>query len=286
MRNLKSYNKSTIDFHDLVLTGKYTTANDPTYKDRVKALRARILEKFEAYDLLFAGKQLIKAVCAGFVDQDKADLLNLYSYKSNIIKQLKVELTTLENNRILNTCQNCTINEINSFDHFLPKDEFAELVVNPKNLFPSCTACNSFKLKAWKTEDSMLFLNLYLDDLPDIQYLFVDIEVSAADNSINTEFKVENKNGIDPDLFKLISSHYTKLHLCERFTSNRNGPIDKLEIAVNAFSKKLSRNDIIDSIEETVAGEKLAFGHNYWKAIVKQKLIHNDDFMSRFTFKA
>ncbi|MGC2236174.1 MAG: hypothetical protein WA584_08435 [Pyrinomonadaceae bacterium] len=279
MRNLKSFSGNTIDFHDLVLKNKYRTKNDETYKDRVQELRAQIVEKFDEYDLLFASKELANLVSAGFVDQDKTDLLNLYSYKSRAIQELKIEITTLENNRILNTCQNCTINEINSFDHFLPKEEFAEFIVNPKNLIPSCTACNSFKTAIWKAGNSMLFLNLYLDELPNSQYLFVNITV--ADNIIDTEFYLDNRNCIDAPFFDVIKSHYGRLHLPERFSDNRNDTITELENLIYAYRNRLPREEIIDAVEQKVKLDKLSFGHNYWKAILQQSLINSDIFMNR-----
>lgn len=137
MNNLKNSTINAITFFDDVVNLKKNTKSDPTYKVRVNLLRNDIQNKFNEYDTLFVKNNLVTINPFGYTNQDKVDLLKLYSYQSKIIQKLKNSITTTEHNRIINTCQNCTISEVNSFDHIIPKNEFPEFSVNPKNLFPS-----------------------------------------------------------------------------------------------------------------------------------------------------
>jgi hypothetical protein len=50
-----------------------------------------------------------------------------------MFRKLRKGLTTDENNRQCVVCPNCTINTINSFDHYLPQSEFAEYADNDSN---------------------------------------------------------------------------------------------------------------------------------------------------------
>ena len=160
MRNLQHYSNDTFEFHKKVLESKNKTKKDPTYKERIENMDDDIDSQFLVYDDNFAQNTLESIDKYKCTNSEKNDLLKLYSYKNSVIKRLKVKITTTDTNRIINTCPNCTISEINSFDHYLPKDEFPEFVVNPKNLFPSCTICNGYKNDVWLEGGQRLFLNL------------------------------------------------------------------------------------------------------------------------------
>lgn len=279
MKNLIPYNENTIDFHDLVLKRKHISQSDRTYKDRVTALREIIVEKFDDFDNLFDTNDFININNHGFLGQNKTDLLKLYSYQSKTLQELKVTVTTLENNRSLNVCQYCTLNEINSFDHYLPKDEFAEFVVNPKNLVPCCTNCNSKKGENWRDNGFKQFINLYKDELPIHQYLFV--EISEEDGIIQTKFFLENRYGINEIFFNLIVSHYEKLNLLKRFSENSNSTVTELKNLVSSQKIYLDLNQIVEVVMDKTTRDKMMFGYNYWKPILEQELVNSNIFMDR-----
>ncbi|MBU2905107.1 hypothetical protein KO529_09955 [Arenibacter algicola] len=281
MRNLNSYSGDDFQFYKDMIDSKKKSPTDPDYKTRVTLLNTCVAKKYIEYRACFDGNNFSLLSAHPFNNNTKTDLLKLYSFKSKIIQNLKIKITTTETKRIINTCQNCTISEINSFDHLIPKEEFSEYAVNPKNLFPSCTKCNSYKNTKWKDQNSNpLFLNLYLDILPEQQYLFADIKIE--DNVITVEFSLKNPNRIDENTFNLILSHYTELHLLERFTENIDSVITPLENTINKFRQKLPLNEITDLIIETSEVNKLSFGHNYWKSILEIALVTSEEFLQRF----
>src|SRR5699024_1602345 len=239
MRKLNPYNKGSFEFYKEVVDSKRNSAQDPDYKERLENHEEAVEGSFENYDEGFANDDLISLVNHGFANGDKDDLLRLYSYKNKKIQELKIAVTTTERNRLLNTCQNCTIGEVNSFDHFVSKDEFPEFAVQPKNLFPSCSKCNSYKGQEWREHGQITYLNLYLDDLPEEQYLFVNIEVIDND-VVTTEFYLDNPNGIDPVLYERIQNHYRNLHLCHRFKENADSVITELE---NVIRSSIGRSE-------------------------------------------
>lgn len=279
MLNLKVYDGGAFTFHQDVVNGKYTTIKDPTYKDRVSALDPEVQNQFHVYDTAYGADALQTLTPFGYNGQKKLDLLALYSYKSKVIQKLKVKVTTSETNRIINTCQNCTINEINTFDHIVPKDDYPEFVVNPKNLFPSCSMCNGFKAGIWRANDKRVFLNLYLDNLPQVQYLFVDVTVNG--DVITTAFKVENTNGIETNLFSMIEDHYAKLNLCKRFSDNNDSVITTFKNDVSAYDGLLNQQSIIDTVAKRCQRNRLAFGYNYWKSILELALVNTPAFMQK-----
>lgn len=276
MRNLSPYDQDTTDFFDRVVSNKKLSKNDPNLLKRIESYRPNIILAYAVYNKYFLAHTLMSSNAIGHLDPTKTDLIKLYSYKAKIFKELKLKLTTDENNRIINTCQNCTINEVNSFDHVLPKDEFPEFAVNPQNLFPSCTQCNGYKSYIWRHQKIGLFLNLFLDILPSEQYLFSNIKI--IDNTVVIKYVIENRNGLDDTLFNLIQSHYNRLHLTERFSGNCNDIITELINSILAIKNELSKEKIIEVTIAKAKRDLNKFGHNYWKAITVISLITSDDF--------
>ncbi|WP_299223831.1 hypothetical protein [uncultured Psychroserpens sp.] len=278
MRKLKPYNEDSFEFYEAVVNSKKNSAQDPNYKERLQAHEALISDKFDDYDEGFDDDDLVSLVNHGFINQDKTDLIKLYSYKSKKMQKLKIAVTTTERNRLLSTCQNCTISEVNSFDHFVNKDEFPEFSVHPKNLFPSCTKCNSYKGQDWRDQGQLTYLNLYLDDLPEEQYLFVDINI-AHDDAVSTKFYLDNPHDIDDLLFTRIENHYKNLHLCKRFQENADTVITSLENTIRTYSDKLPIEDIIDLVLENAERDIQYYGYNYWKSILELAMVESDDFL-------
>lgn len=278
MRNINHTQKDCLDFHKAVVKSKNVTKLDPTLKTRLLGLDGDIKLLYSNYKNKFDSNTLEKIVSNSFPESNKNDLLSLYSYKSKLIQDLRTEITTTETNRIINTCQNCTLSEINSFDHILPKEEFSEFVVNPLNLFPSCTICNSFKGKIWSQNGKKIYLNLYLDKLPQLQYLFVDIEYEK--NTFGLKFYLENKFGIEEELFSLIESHYKRLHLLQRFSDNGDKVISPLRNQIKPYLKLLDIKEVISMSVETSNLNRQVFGFNYWESILQLSLINNTDFIN------
>lgn len=280
MKNLKPHSGDCFSFHENVIDSKYKTKTDPDFKTRVALLNPKIKSKIEEYSDKYNSDSLQNITPIGFNGSEKADLLNLYDYNSKKIQKLKIELTTDENNRVNNTCQNCTISEVNSFDHYLPQSEFAEFVVNPLNLIPSCSKCNGHKNSVWRDHGKRKFLNLYIDKLPDVQYLFV--KISLTDTEIDLDYYLDSKNGINKNLFELIEYHYDKLKLFERFKGNSDSVISELDTEILKYSKRLSLTEIKETIIEECQDNFRLLGRNNWKLVLKDALINDTDYLKRF----
>lgn len=270
MKNLNVSSEVPSEFFDSVLASKKNTSGDPTYKARVNEYKANIINHFADYDLRFLNNTLATITPQGYSGQEKEDLLRLYKYGSKPMQRLKVEVTTDINNRIINTCQNCTINAVNSLDHVTPKEELSEFAVHPKNLFPSCTQCNGKKSIYWRSGGQLLFLNLYTDILPNVQYLFVNI--NYVDNLPLANFSLVNTAGINSALFSTIETHYDRLNLLKRFALSSNEVITDVESEILANKNKLPRQDVIDSVVEHHNLNRNELGFNHWKSLLSIEL--------------
>lgn len=272
MRNLQVYIEDSFTFYEKVLKAKNNTSSDPNYKARLNTQKKTLAQLYKDYDEAFVNDTLGSLCEHGFSNGDKEDLLKLYSYRSAIMKKLKITVTTIDGNRVLNTCQNCTIGEVNSFDHLVPKNDYSEFIVHPKNLFPSCTKCNSHKNKVWKIDSNFQFLNLYLDKLPREQFLFVNLLIDHRD-TIQAHFYIENVNGIDDNLFERIENHYDKLHLHHRFEASSNVVITSLEFTFQSSKAYQSKKKTLNIAKDVCQREKEYYGMNYWQSILKEAIL-------------
>jgi 5-methylcytosine-specific restriction endonuclease McrA len=277
MRNLNVYSGNTSDFLDEVIAYKRNSSIDPYYKQRVSVLAPTVKVLYGNYETAHNANNHVSLVPSGYTNQDKTDLLKLYSPSNSRLVKLKNNVTTVLDNRAMNTCQYCTIAPVGSLDHIVPKDEFPEFSVNPKNLLPACSTCNSHKNENWKINNKTIFLNLYTDILPTEQYLFVDLVISA--NNIQSSFELRNTHHIDADFFELLENHYTRLHLPQRFKKESHKVISELTNLISAGNHLLTHNQLKELVKAKICEDKAVFGNNYYKSIIEESLITNQDYL-------
>ncbi len=277
MKNLDVSSEVPDDFFDSVVSTKRNSAQDPNYKTRLESYKPNIRNHFTDYSTRFNNNSLALINPQGYVDPVKADLLRLYKYDTPLMQKLKVEVTTSDTGRIINTCQNCTINSVNSLDHIIPKEELSEFSVHPKNLFPSCSECNGKKNRFWKNGGQLLFLNLYTHTLPNLQFLFPTI--SYTNGLPEVDFSLANPNGVDAVLYSIIETHYTRLNLLNRFKMNSNEVITNVEHQILANKNILARQQIIDVIIEQNNRNRATLGFNHWKSLLSIELTSCNPYM-------
>ncbi|HEV7424264.1 MAG TPA: hypothetical protein VGO21_03680, partial [Candidatus Paceibacterota bacterium] len=113
MKNLKPYSKNAFDVHKKRVITKAT--KDVVLGARLALLSNVIKKQYELYEINFKNNTLEELTPSTFNERQKADLAKLYSFRQKVIQEIKKDVTTTDVNRIISTCQNCTINEVNSF---------------------------------------------------------------------------------------------------------------------------------------------------------------------------
>ncbi len=278
MKNIRPYPNDSLSFHIDIVNN--TRAENKANNQRILS---SIKMKFDEHEILHNTNNLHLNEAHGFIDPEKSSLKKLYKYSRTQIQQLMLSLTTDERNRRRNTCPNCTINSINSFDHFIPKEKHPEFSVNPKNLIPSCTVCNGLKGEDWVNESktSTIFLNMYTDILPNRQFLFIE-NIVISPNEIDFNFKIDNLFGIEETMFRKIKHHYTELDLLSRYRIESDIVIPDFIRDFSMYRDEVSLAMRIETIKERVLLDQVSYGFNYWKAILKLSLLDNEEFIKYF----
>ena len=268
MKNLKVYPHNSIDVHLNAINRK----NICDSKITLLSIADNVRIDYAEYDLRFQQNNIENIRKNHFYTPFKVELQSLYDYQSKTITEVRGHIEKLQIRTIRYTCQNCTINSANTLDHILPQGEFPEFVVNPKNLFPCCSQCNSYKNKNIEHDGIKLFLNLYLDDLPDEQYLFVKFNFDE-NNEIDFEYFLDNKFEINTITYALIESHFEKLHLLDRMRLKANEDYSEIENLILSRLNNLSLDLIFDEFRKNIINDKKAYGFNHWKCVLKLALI-------------
>ena len=269
MKKVDHYIDDAFEFHKTVVSSK----RDEHVKTLLSANEAILKDAFDNYDFHFNGDSLIEIESLNLSHELKKALLSLYRYDATAFRNLKNSLTTV-NGRVVVMCPMCTIDTIGSFDHILPKEEYAEFVDHPKNLIPCCTTCNSKKNRYWKENGTFLFLNLYLDDIPEQQYLFLSVTQTESWPILN--FSVKNENDIDEPIFNRISSHYSRLDLCRRFEEASGQYLSEIQDSIRSLKDMGHTDDMIQILLNRMRENlQLREGPNFWKVVLLRTVVSN-----------
>ena len=275
MKNLKSYSEDCFKVY------KEAVENENKNKDILLNIQDDIESQFDIYSGKFRDKKLYEITSLAFSEEEKESLINLYQYRSAIIQKIKGAILDSQEITINNTCQYCTLSEVSTLDHIIPKKSFPEFSVNPLNLFPCCAKCNSKKSNLWIKNDKHLFLNLYLDELPNKKYLIADFDFK--DNIPMVTFSLGNPENIDNRTYEIIESHFSRLDLLRRMRERSN---EKITDIINAIKGNYKLNSDIDSVKsairETEENNKKAYGYNHWKSVLILSIIEKDEFWNKF----
>lgn len=274
MINLNPLQDPSAEFLNKVVSSKKKKKNEipPFYKDRVIALTQIMLPAYQVYDVAFLQNTLHRVTASiTFTSNQKNDLLNLYNYSSKPFTELKNKIISRPNNQEVHTCQYCTINSINTLDHIMPKENYPEFVVHPKNLFPTCSQCNSYKSTKWMTNGVFEFLNPYLHHLPNEQFLFAN--VNYVNDTFDVRFYLDNPNHLIPSyLFDVIQNHYRNLHLLERFTNESYKVISEFDNSIQGSLTTQSLDNSLNSARASIRLNQTTFGFNQFENILKLEL--------------
>jgi hypothetical protein len=140
------------------------------------------------------------------------EISKLYDYR--LVRKNGVERATYDQIKTLaGTCPFCGFGEVYEVDHYLPKADFPELNIFPKNLVPVCHPCNHIKLHGPPEGADRSLLHPYFDKLPNVQWLFANLVIEAGGPVLHHFVDLDAAHGVLRDRLKY---HFKTLNLSER----------------------------------------------------------------------
>lgn len=277
MKNLRCYEKEPFEIHLKAVNQK----NQGERKERLEEINPLVEAEYFAYSDAFKRKNLSNLSPNIELRKSKADLQSLYSYSNKSMLGFRGELASLQPRTIKSTCQYCTLLQHDTLDHVLPQEKYPEFIVNPQNLIPTCTTCNRKKSKFTSDSNSPRFLNLYFDELPIIQYLFIEISFDKKDD-LDYDFILKNENNlIDEELFQNIKFHYRELNLFQRFKMASIEHESEFETTFSSFFDYLTVEQIAANLKNAAQKNQKAYGYNYWQSVMEIGLLNSSLFLKK-----
>lgn len=269
MKKVKYYADNALDFHRSVLKAKKNSPEDRDYKERMEKREGISREQFEDYDVRFKDDTLEGMPKKVLTSGEKDDFLRLYRYSDVSYQNLVEELSKDENGHIYPYCPLCDIGEYHSLDHILPKGEFPVLCDHPRNLIRCCTTCNGYKSEIWLEEGKRKYLDLYIDEVPNVQMLFVTL---GLDEDVATyKYFVSDVNNPNADLYRMYKNTFEKLHLEERYLIQSDEEISNIIDDLKPIIEEFAPTDeqLIKQIRSSAVSQQKRHGVNYWRSILK-----------------
>lgn len=277
MKKIQHYSNDAFEFHKKAVSRKKTSQE----KAILESVEKDIEDCYTVYNNQFRANSLSSLQPFDTNQQTKDALIGLYQFKRKVFSDLFESLTTTIGNKRDMLCPNCTLTDCSQLDHYMPKSLFPEFSANPLNLMQCCSICNQKKLDRWLNGIHPIFLNLYIDELPPVMYLFVDI---TMDNGIpRFRFYIQNSGSIDPILFGRIKSHYQGLDLCERFAERSDNVISEIHRDyIASKDANVTPLQFWEMQRSRAMQEQTIFGVNYWRSILLLECCNNPSFRGYF----
>lgn len=266
MHNITPYSENAFALYKEAVDRK----DDGESKNRLVAVEKTVEALYKEFDVHFPDNSLRLIPSDRIKKPLRDDLFDMYSYEAAIVKKVKKWLQEHNSVTVYGVCQHCGIVPFDTMDHILPHQRYAEYSVHARNLIPCCTDCN-------RRKNEREILNLYVDVLPDVEYLFMDVKANG--DTIDLSFRLDNSQGfVQPDLFRKIAAHYAKLELFDRMKTIATTRISGFLTQIKRSYVKYGKQEVIDEINEDVEDLRQAYGYNYWEVAFQKGLVNSPVF--------
>lgn len=265
----------------------------PTYLDRYVSIRDS--KHKNTRDPLVAAHPLIelryqahaKAIKRGKLDGLKKNataiairdpLRACYNVATKSLTELKKEIKKAQPNRLLKYCPMCGTTLPSTFDHYMPAVSFPEFAVHPLNLVPCCAKCNSTKDDDWLcAAGKRQFLNAYTDHIPDLQFVVVTLHENQAGTAVGASFSLQRPIGLTEEQWDLISSHFRRLKLLDRYDERGNDEVAEILSDCRTFLEAGGAK-VRAFLKGQAEDRKTVYGRNHWIAVLMAALCQHANF--------
>ncbi len=270
MKNLLPLNNSFSYFERIA-----DSKSNPT-KRRLNNLKQQLRNYYNNYQDNAESNSLEQLVSAIFNRRDHEALLSCYNSSTYALDEMKSEIRLNQSFPADTFCQYCMVRRPDSFDHYIPKNNFCEYAVHSLNLLPICDPCNRRKGDHWLDLGVRNFLNLYFDNIVSYRVLYCKI-IYEGDIPI-VRFSLKRNRYLSQAQNELIRQHYYRLDLINLFQDEANSVVVETIRSIKNFRPRMTKNRIKNFLLRDVKSLRVIFGINYWEALIKQELSKKNEF--------
>ncbi len=234
--------------------------------------RAAVLTVYQTYDALLGQpnaslRPAALAACREFIREGYGQV------------QISGRLAALRASLLASTdvCPYCGFGEPTELDHYLPKTQYHELAIYPRNLIPSCGPCNNAKrtIVPGLTPGPGL-IHAYFQELPDA--VFMRADVGFAGGALDVTFRIEAAV-LTPVLAEMLQFQLVRLKLNDRYPRQINKFLSEQRTGMLLFKEPgLPADALSIYLRRSAASLAETFGRNDWRPALMEALAANDLF--------
>lgn len=245
------------------------------HKNKIATINDQLITAINEYEEKIQSNKLEELKTSNIFSDIQESLKTLYSYSCKELQEYK--------NKVIKSslCPYCSLENHHTLDHYLPQSLFPQYSDEIHNLIPCCNACNEAKGNKYLLSGKRQIINLFIDILPkEIKFLKIEIDIQFKQlPTIKYSITDENKHLIGANLFDIISSTFTELHLPDRYRDEiENRITDKVISDI-----QISTTTNIQTIKnELIKDAKSAFnlsGINNWEGLFYEAAANNDEYL-------
>lgn len=243
-------------------------------RGRMQAARQEVLAAYQGYEDVAPEVGGLEG--ALLTDPQKEAMRHAFTVETQPMTELRGDLLK----RIsVARCPFCGISESSTLDHYLPKEQYPEFSIFPKNLVPSCAVCNTRKRDRILDEGTnvRMFLHPCYDVIPDMAFLTVRARMEA--DALILSYHLTRPAGMPQHTFKHLRSHFNELNLADRYRrmglEHLGGQYPALRRAYGAIE---DAERVAEKLVEGANDFEEVSGPNHWLAKLYRALAGNDDF--------
>lgn len=173
-------------------------------------------------------------------------------------------------------CPYCGVQLSASLDHYLPKKHYPMYSIDPINLVPCCSDCNSKKSEHKQTEGEETF-HPYFDKLSKKQFLYA--KAIEIENNIGFLFYLQKPDDLTDSEFLKISNHFETLNLQSLYSVLASKEIHTQIYELKKLYQLGGEVEVAKCLEDNYF-TNLHVGVNSWKTSLYEGLRRDEWFCS------
>lgn len=173
-------------------------------------------------------------------------------------------------------CPYCGFGEVRDLDHYLPKSDYGELAIYPRNLVPSCSSCNNAKRRIIPGAAHAYgpgLIHPYFQPLPNVDFLVA--EVTFVGGALEVTFQIDPTHV--PAIADKLQFQLDRLKLNDRYPKQINKFLSEQRTAILMFDD-LGSELLSEFLIRSAADLANSFGRNDWRPALIRALSQNDQF--------
>lgn len=271
--NLLSAHPSSIDRYIYIRDSKHLNT-----RDALTARHPDIVSQYNNYQNAIAANTLHGLSSNANCRAIREELRACYDSSTKALQELKKAIKAAQPKRLLKYCPMCGTTLPKTFDHYLPASLFPEYSVFTANLVPCCSHCNSTKDNDWLTPaGKRQYLHAFVDQIPDADFLDVTLLYIDELEGVGAKFSLSRPDDLSDDQWGLLSSHYRKLRLIERYNELANDEVAEILSDCKIFLEEGGIN-VRSFLSAKARSFRGVHGRNYWRAVLMATLAADKNF--------